>query len=61
MTKIDGLVTEDRALATLLAASDEAEWPAVVERALAVGVARVDDDGAGCRPRHRARRGPTGG
>ena len=37
MIKIDGLVTEDRALATLLGASDEAEWPAVVERALAVG------------------------
>jgi len=37
MTKIDGLVTENRALATLLAASEEAEWPAVVERALEVG------------------------
>ena len=37
MTKIDGLVTEDRALGTLLGASDEAEWPAVVERALTVG------------------------
>ncbi len=37
VTKIDGLVTEDRALATLLSASDEAEWPAVVERALVVG------------------------
>jgi hypothetical protein len=37
MTKIDGLVTENRALATLLAASEQAEWPAVVERALEVG------------------------
>ncbi len=37
ISKIDGLVTEDRALATLLAATDEAEWPAVVDRALSVG------------------------
>ena len=37
ITKIDGLVTEDRGLATLLAAQDEAAWPDVVERALAVG------------------------
>jgi hypothetical protein len=37
ITKIDGLVTDDRALATLLGASDEGEWPAVVERALSVG------------------------
>jgi len=37
ITKIDGLVTEDRALATLLAANDADEWPALVERAVAVG------------------------
>lgn len=37
ITKIDGLVTEDRGLATLLAAQDETAWPDVVERALAVG------------------------
>ncbi|MGI9648807.1 MAG: hypothetical protein ACR2OI_09835 [Acidimicrobiia bacterium] len=37
ITKIDGLVTEDRGLATLLAAQDEAAWADVVERALAVG------------------------
>lgn len=37
ITKIDGLVTEDRGLATLLAAQDEATWSDVVERALAVG------------------------
>ena len=37
ITKIDGLVTEDRALATLLSSNDEAEWPHLVERAVAVG------------------------
>jgi len=37
ITKIDGLVTEDRGLATLLAAQDETLWSQVVERALAVG------------------------
>ncbi|MDH3606557.1 MAG: hypothetical protein OER12_06145 [Acidimicrobiia bacterium] len=37
ITKIDGLVTENRALATLLAANDADEWPALVERAVAVG------------------------
>ena len=37
ITKIDGLVTDDRALATVLSAHDEQEWPDVVERALSVG------------------------
>ena len=37
LTKIDGLVTDDRSLATLLSAHDEAEWGPVVERAVAVG------------------------
>lgn len=37
ITKIDGLVTEDRSLATLLSAHEEAEWATVVDRALSVG------------------------
>ncbi len=37
ITKIDGLVTEDRGLATLLSAHQAEDWPAVVERAVAVG------------------------
>jgi hypothetical protein len=37
ITKIDGLVSEDRALATLLAANDERDWTRLVERAVAVG------------------------
>ena len=37
ITKIDGLVTEDRSLATLLSAHEEAEWGSVVERAISVG------------------------
>ena len=37
ITKIDGLVTQDRALATLLAAHDAEEWPDVVERVVSVG------------------------
>jgi hypothetical protein len=37
ITKIDGLVTEDRSLATLLSAHEEAEWSTVVERAVSVG------------------------
>lgn len=35
--KIDGLVTEDRALGALLAANDESEWGRLVDRALGVG------------------------
>lgn len=37
LTKIDGLVSDDRALAALLAANEEGEWPRLVERAVAVG------------------------
>ena len=37
ITKIDGLVTDDRSLATLLSAYEEAEWGTVVERAVSVG------------------------
>jgi hypothetical protein len=37
ITKIDGLVIEDSALATLLAANDEGDWTRLVERAVAVG------------------------
>jgi hypothetical protein len=37
ITKIDGLVTDDRSLATLLSAHEEAEWGTVVERAVSVG------------------------
>jgi len=37
ITKIDGLVTEDRSLAALLAAHDESEWGSVVDSALSVG------------------------
>lgn len=37
ITKIDGLVSDDRALALLLGANEEAEWGRLVERALGVG------------------------
>ncbi|NNC92576.1 MAG: hypothetical protein HKN80_08795 [Acidimicrobiia bacterium] len=37
ITKIDGLVTDDRSLATLLSAHEEPEWASLVERAVAVG------------------------
>jgi hypothetical protein len=37
ISKIDGLVTDDRSLATLLSAHEEAEWDTVVERVVAVG------------------------
>lgn len=37
ITKIDGLVSDDRALATLLEANEQAEWGRLVERAVAVG------------------------
>ncbi|MBT8216631.1 MAG: hypothetical protein HKN74_10665 [Acidimicrobiia bacterium] len=37
ITKIDGLVCEERALATLLSAHPEPDWPGLVERALSVG------------------------
>ncbi len=37
ITKIDGLVTEDRSVATLLSAHEQGEWVTVVDRALSVG------------------------
>ena len=37
VTKIEGLVSEDPSLAQLLIAHPSADWPAVIERALAVG------------------------
>lgn len=37
ITKIDGLVCDERALAALLSTQPEADWPALVERALSVG------------------------
>ena len=37
VTKIEGLVSEDRSLAQLLAAHPSADWPEVIERALSIG------------------------